>query len=46
MGCFFKRQKSITIASANQSILDSSKRKPNKIWADQAGEFYDSLIKK
>ena len=26
--------------------VDSSKRKPNKIWVDQGSEFYNSLFKK
>ena len=30
-----KRKNGITIANAFQSILDNSKRKPNKIWTDQ-----------
>ena len=28
------------------SILDSSKRKPNKVGVDQGSEFYDSSFKK
>ena len=28
-----------------KSILDSRKRKPNKIWVDQGSEFYNSLFK-
>ena len=28
-----------------KSILDSLKRKPNKIWVDQGSEFYNSLFK-
>ena len=36
----------ITIANAFQSFLDSSKRKPNKIWVDQGNEFYNSPFKK
>ena len=46
MGCSFKRQKWMTIVNAFQSILDSSKRKPNKIWVDQGSEFYNSSFKK
>ena len=46
MGCFFKRQKKVTIVDAFQSILDNSKRKPNKIWVDQGSEFYNSSFKK
>ena len=26
--------------------LDSSNRKPNKIWVDQVDEFYNNLLKK
>ena len=42
MGCSFK---GITIANEFQSILGSSKRKPDKIWVDQGSEFYDSSFK-
>ena len=41
-----KEKKSITIVNAFQGILDSSKRKPNKIWVDQGSEFYNSRFKK
>ena len=34
-----KDKKGITIGNAFQSILDNSKRKPNKIWTDQGSEF-------
>ena len=33
-----KDKKDITIVNAFQSILKSSKRKPNKIWVDQGRE--------
>ena len=46
MGYFCKRQKGVTIANAFQKILDKLKRKPNKIWADQGSEFYNSQFKK
>ena len=46
MGCSFERQKGTTIVNAFQSILDSSKRKPNKIWIDQCSEFYHTHFKK
>ena len=36
-----KDKKVITIVNAFQSILDSSKRKPNKIWINQDSEFYN-----
>ena len=41
-----KDKKVSTIANAFQSILDNSKRKPNKIWTDQGGEFYNTHFKK
>ena len=34
-------KKGITIVNAFQSILDNSKREPNKIWVDQGSEFYN-----
>ena len=34
-----KDKQRITIANAFQSILDNSKRKPNKIWTDQSSGF-------
>ena len=34
-----KDKKRNTIVNAFQSILDNSKRKPNKIWVDQGSEF-------
>ena len=41
-----KDKKGVTIAKAFQSILNNSKRKPNKIWTDQASEFYNTSFKK
>ena len=41
-----KDKKGVTIVNAFQSILDNSKRKPNKIWVDQGSEFYNSSFKK
>ena len=41
-----KDKKGITIANVFQSILDSSNRKPNKIWTDQGSEFYNKYFKK
>ena len=41
-----KYEKGVTIANAFQSILDKSKRKPNKIWTDQGREFYSTHFKK
>ena len=42
----FKDEKGATITNAFQSILDSSKRKPNKIWVNQGSEFYNNSFKK
>ena len=36
----------MSIVNAFQSIFDSSKRKPNKIWIDQGSEFYNTHFKK
>ena len=41
-----KDKKCVNITKAFQRILDKSERKPNKIWTDQGGEFYDSSFKK
>ena len=41
-----KDKKGATIVNAFQSILDNSKRKPNKIWTDQGREFYNTHFKK
>ena len=41
-----KDKKGITIVNAFQSILDNSKRKPNKIWTDQGSKFYSNFFKK
>ena len=35
-------KKGVSIVNAFQKILDSSKRKPNKIWFDQGSEFYNN----
>ena len=40
-----KDKKGVTIVNAFQNSLDSSKRKPNKIWVDQGNEFYNSSFK-
>ena len=45
-GVPLKDQKGITIANAFQSILENSKRKPNKIWVDQGSEFCNTDFKK
>ena len=36
----------MSIVNAFQKILDSSKRKSNKIWVDQGSEFYNNVFKK
>ena len=41
-----KDKNGITIANAFQSILDNSKRNPNKIWVDQGSEFFNTHFKK
>ena len=41
-----KDKKGTTIVNAFQSVLDNSKRKPNKIWVDQGSEFYNTYFKK
>ena len=40
-----KDKKGVSIVNAFQSILDDSKRKPNKIWGDKGGEFYNRSMK-
>ena len=41
-----KDKKGTTIVNAFQSILNNSKRKPNKIWVDQGSEFHNKSFKK
>ena len=41
-----KNKQGTTIADAFQSILNNSKRKPNKIWVDQGSKFYNNVFKK
>ena len=41
-----KDEKGATITNAFQKILNSSKRKPNKIWVDHGSEFYNNVFKK
>ena len=41
-----KDKKGVSIVNAFQSILDKSRRKPNKIWVDQGSEFYNHNFKK
>ena len=40
-----KDKRGICIVNALQKKLDSSNRKPNKIWVDQVDEFYNNLLK-
>ena len=40
-----KDKKGISIVNAFQSILNKSKRKPNKIWVDKGSEFYNASFK-
>ena len=42
---FFKDKRASSIVNAFQKII-SKGRKPNKIWADQDGEFYSNLFKR
>ena len=41
-----KDKNGITNVNVFQKILDSSKRKPNKIWVDKGSKFYNRSIKK
>ena len=41
-----KNKKGVSIATAFQSILKQSNRKPNKIWVDKDSEFYNASFKK
>ena len=41
-----KDRKGISIANAFNKIIKQSNRKPNKIWVDQGGEFYNKVFKK
>ena len=40
-----KDKKGFAIVNAFQSILNKSKRNPNKIWVDQGSEFYNNSFK-
>ena len=40
-----KDKKCVTTVNTFQSILNYSKRKPHKIWADKGSAFYNRLIK-
>ena len=41
-----KDKKGVTIVNAFQNILNSSRRKPNKVRVDEGSEFYNSPLKK
>ena len=41
-----KDKKGVSIVNAFQKVLDKSARKPNKIWVEKGGEFYNSSFKK
>ena len=41
-----KDKKGISIVNAFNKIIEQSNRKPNKIWVDQGGEFYNHVFKK
>ena len=41
-----KHKKGISIVNAFNKIIKQSNRKPNKIWVDQGGEFYNNVFKK
>ena len=47
MGCSLQdKEKDITIVNPFQKIIDSSTRKPNKIWIDKGREFYKNSSRK
>ena len=41
-----KDKKGISIVNSFQSVLNKSKRKPNKIWVDKGSEFCNASVKK
>ena len=41
-----KDKKGISIVNAFKKIIKQSSRKPNKIWIDQGGEFYNNVFEK
>ena len=41
-----KDKKGISIVNGFNKIMKQSNRKPNKIWVDQGGEFYNNVFKK
>ena len=40
-----KDKKGVSIVNAFNKIIKQSNRKPNKIWVDQGGEFYNNVFK-
>ena len=45
-GVPLKDKKGISIVNAFNKIIKQSNKKPNKIWVDQGGEFYNNNLKK
>ena len=41
-----KDKKGISVINAFNKIIKQSNRKPNKIWVDQGGEFYNNVFKR
>ena len=41
----FKNKKRESIVEGFKKILKNSERKPNKIWVDHGGEFYNNKFK-
>ena len=41
-----KDKKGVSLVNAFNKITKQSNRKPNKIWVDQGGEFYNNVFKK
>ena len=41
-----KDKKEISIVNAFNKIIKRSNKKPNKIWVDQGGEFYNNVLQK
>ena len=41
-----KDKKGISIVNAYDKIIKQSNRKPNKIWVDQGGEFYNNFFER
>ena len=39
------KKKGVIIVNALENVLNSSKRKPNKIWVDKCSEFFNRSMK-